>query len=214
MALNVKREVAQMERMTVSELRDKFAEVCGESTNGRNKQWLIKRITWRMQANKYGGLSERSLRRAAEIAIFADLRLTAPRGGTKAAIAPMPAAPLPSSRSERLLDVFATGRHRGRLSVAWISLILLRVSQQYVAVWHVHHVAGARRAVHSLRHLQARGRSSDSGCHGRHHSAANRFGIPRLRDLTLAIRMARGEISNESASLISSSAVTCLIQPF
>ncbi len=79
MALNVDKEVAQMHRMTVGELRDKFTEVCGEPTKGRNKPWLIKRIAWRMQANEYGGLSERALRRAAEIANFADLRLTAPR---------------------------------------------------------------------------------------------------------------------------------------
>lgn len=85
MALNVEKEVAQMHRMTVGELRDKFAEVCGEPTNGRNKPWLIKRIAWRMQANEYGGLSERALRRAAEIANCADLRLTAPKSGTKAA---------------------------------------------------------------------------------------------------------------------------------
>ena len=85
MALNVEKEVAQMGRMSVSELRDKFAEVCGEPTNGRNKQWLIKRIAWRMQANEYGGLSERALRRAGEIANFADLRLTAPRSGATGA---------------------------------------------------------------------------------------------------------------------------------
>ena len=85
MALNIEKEVAQMKRMTVCDLRDKFAEVCGEPTNGRNKQWLIKRIAWRMQANEYGGLSDQALRRAAEIANFADLRLTAPKSGTTAA---------------------------------------------------------------------------------------------------------------------------------
>ena len=30
----------------------------------RNKQWLIKRIAWQMQANLEGGLSERALARA------------------------------------------------------------------------------------------------------------------------------------------------------
>ena len=85
MALDVDAEVAAMQRMTVSELREKFAQVCGEATNGRNKRWLIKRIAWRMQANEYGGLSERALARARELANFADLRLTAPRAGTSAA---------------------------------------------------------------------------------------------------------------------------------
>lgn len=92
MALDIDREVAAMQRMTVHELREKYAEVCGEPTNGRNKQYLIKRIAWRMQANEYGGLSEAALQRAREIANFADLRLTAPRVGTTAALASPPAA--------------------------------------------------------------------------------------------------------------------------
>ena len=80
MALNIDKEVAQMQRMTVDELQQKFAEVCGEQPRSRNKQWLIKRIAWRMQANEEGGLSERALRRAMEIGdnATADLRLTAP----------------------------------------------------------------------------------------------------------------------------------------
>jgi hypothetical protein len=47
-----------MERMTVNDLRGKYADVFGEGTNGRNKQWLIKRIAWRMQANVEGDLSK------------------------------------------------------------------------------------------------------------------------------------------------------------
>ena len=77
--LNVAKEVAAMERMTVDQLRGKFAEVFGEPTNGRHKEYLIKRIVWRMQANAEGGLSERAIARARELANDADLRVTAPR---------------------------------------------------------------------------------------------------------------------------------------
>ncbi|WP_425619080.1 DUF2924 domain-containing protein [Anatilimnocola sp. NA78] len=77
--LNIDKEVTAMQRMTVDELRGKFAEVFGEATTGRNKEWLIKRIAWRMQANAEGGLSERARRRAMELANDADLRVTAPR---------------------------------------------------------------------------------------------------------------------------------------
>lgn len=77
--LNIAKEVAAMERMTVDQLRSKFAKVFGEGTNSRHKQWLIKRIAWRMQANVEGGLSERSLRRAMELANDSDLRMTPPR---------------------------------------------------------------------------------------------------------------------------------------
>ena len=77
--LNVAKEVAAMERMTVDQLRRKYAEVFGERTNGRHKEWLIKRIIWRMQANVEGDLSERARRRAMELANDADLRMTPPR---------------------------------------------------------------------------------------------------------------------------------------
>lgn len=77
--LNITKEVAVMERMTVYELRAKFAEVFGEPTNARNKQSLIKRIAWRMQANAEGGLSERAIQRALELANDADIRVTVPR---------------------------------------------------------------------------------------------------------------------------------------
>jgi hypothetical protein len=77
--MNIDKEVAAMERMTVNQLRDKYAEVFGEKTNGRHKEWLIKRIAWRMQANAEGDLSERARKRAAELANDADLRVTAPR---------------------------------------------------------------------------------------------------------------------------------------
>ena len=78
--LNIDKEVAAMQRMTVDQLRARFAEVFGEGTNGRNKPWLIKRIAWRMQSKAEGiGLSERALARAEELANGADLRVTAPR---------------------------------------------------------------------------------------------------------------------------------------
>ncbi len=48
MAIIVAKEVATFRHMTVSELRDRFHEVFGEDTNARNKQWLIKRIAWKL----------------------------------------------------------------------------------------------------------------------------------------------------------------------
>ena len=79
MALNVAKEVAALERMTVDQLRAKYAEVFGEAARSRHKQWLVKRIAWRMQANEQGDLSERARRRACELANDADLRVTAPK---------------------------------------------------------------------------------------------------------------------------------------
>ena len=82
MGLNIEKEVAQMRRMTVRELQTKFAEVCGEPPRSHNRQWMIKRLAWKLQAREYGGLSEAALRRAKEIADMcdlSDLRVTAPK---------------------------------------------------------------------------------------------------------------------------------------
>src|SRR5206468_1500526 len=48
-------------------------------TKSFNRDWLIKRIGWRLQANAEGDLSERARRRAAELANDADLRVKAPK---------------------------------------------------------------------------------------------------------------------------------------
>ena len=79
MTLNLGRELATLTRMTVPDLRRRYAEVFGESTRSRHKQFLVRRIIWRLQANEEGGLSERARARAKELAADSDIRLTAPR---------------------------------------------------------------------------------------------------------------------------------------
>ena len=78
MRLNVAKEVAAMKRMTVRELRGRYAEAFGDTTNANNRAWLVRRIAWRLQARAEGDLSERARRRAAELADEADLRLNPP----------------------------------------------------------------------------------------------------------------------------------------
>jgi hypothetical protein len=79
MHLNVTKEVASLRKLPMQELRARYAETFGESTNANNKAWLVKRIAWRLQANAEGNLSERAQRRAAELANDADLRLSPPK---------------------------------------------------------------------------------------------------------------------------------------
>ena len=79
MQVNVAKELAALEAMTVNELRAKYAQVFGEETRVGNKAWLVKRVIWRLQALAEGDLSERARRRAAELAQDADLRLSPPR---------------------------------------------------------------------------------------------------------------------------------------
>ncbi|MBX3372608.1 MAG: DUF2924 domain-containing protein [Phycisphaeraceae bacterium] len=84
-ALNVGRSMSELERMTVTELRRRSAEVFGEETRSYHKAYLVRRIAWRVQANALsegeGDLAERARRlreRAMEIADDADLRMRAP----------------------------------------------------------------------------------------------------------------------------------------
>lgn len=78
MTLNLTQEVAALRRKSVPELRRHYEQVFGETCRSNHKQWLIKRIAWRLQANAEGDLSQRARQRALELANDADLRMKAP----------------------------------------------------------------------------------------------------------------------------------------
>jgi hypothetical protein len=78
MTPHIAKQVDALGDMTVAELREKYLEVFGEESRSKHKDFLRKRITWRLQANEDGGLSERARRRAEELANDSDLRLLAP----------------------------------------------------------------------------------------------------------------------------------------
>ena len=101
MGISIGKEVAAMQRMTVAELRRKYAEVFGEETRSRHKRHLIRRIAWRLQADVEGGLSERARKRAAELAVGSDVRLTAPPKSAPAT-SPTKTATIHFSQDDRL----------------------------------------------------------------------------------------------------------------
>ena len=78
MELNMAKELAALQKMTPGELRQEYAKVFQEESHSCHKEWLIKRIAWRMQANAEGDLSDRAKRRALELANDSDLRVKAP----------------------------------------------------------------------------------------------------------------------------------------
>ena len=78
MTLNVDQEMTALRRLTMRELRARFAELFGETTPAGNRLWLMRRIVWRLQALAEGDLSERARRRAADLANDADLRTLPP----------------------------------------------------------------------------------------------------------------------------------------
>jgi len=71
-------QLAALQRLTIPQLRMRYAEIFGEYTPANNRTWLMKRIAWRLQALAEGGLSERARQRAADLANDADLRMNPP----------------------------------------------------------------------------------------------------------------------------------------
>jgi hypothetical protein len=94
-------DLARLKHLTTAELRARYAELFGEPTRVGNKAWLVKRITWRLQALAEGDLSQRARQRALELADDADLRLSPPKTTRAPADAPEPAPP-PSAADPRL----------------------------------------------------------------------------------------------------------------
>lgn len=99
-------EIQKLSRMTVGELREKYLEVFCEQTRSRHKEFLRKRIAWRIQALAEGDLSERARKRVEELANDADLRMRAPRDpaglGSAEVMARTTKSCISSSRDSRL----------------------------------------------------------------------------------------------------------------
>lgn len=79
MPIDLEREQAALRRLSISNLQERYAEVFGEPPRSRHRVYLERRILWRVQARAEGGLSERAMRRAAELADDAEARTTAPK---------------------------------------------------------------------------------------------------------------------------------------
>jgi hypothetical protein len=75
----VLKEIESLRRLSVGGLREKYRAVFGEDSRSHHKDFLFRRIAWRLQAVAEGDLSERARRRAMEIANDADLRIRAPK---------------------------------------------------------------------------------------------------------------------------------------
>jgi len=99
---NVKIEVAALRHMSSAQLREKYRAVFGEAARTNNKDWLFKRLAWRLQSLAEGTLSERARQRAAELARDADIRTTMPRPPAATPGATQCTFPLPSNGDKGL----------------------------------------------------------------------------------------------------------------
>lgn len=78
-------QLAALRKMTVAQLRERYREVFGEPTRSRNKDYLRKKVAWRIQELAEGGLSDRARAKIAELAPHAPVRWRSSGGGSSPA---------------------------------------------------------------------------------------------------------------------------------
>lgn len=104
---HIQKELAALEDVTTRELQERYEEVFGEAARSSNRQWLLRRVAWRIQMLAEGDLANRTVERvrakAATLARDADLRVRPPSGPTDygGALRTVTAA-MPAHRDERL----------------------------------------------------------------------------------------------------------------
>jgi hypothetical protein len=79
MNIQVAKQIAQLHDLTFAELRELYQELFGDRSRTMNRQFLFRRIAWRLQALAEGDLSERARRQALLLARDADLKTRPPR---------------------------------------------------------------------------------------------------------------------------------------
>ena len=79
MEADIVNQIEGLRRVKVRELRDRYKEIFGEESRSNHKEFLFRRIAWRLQALAEGDISERARQRALEIAQDADLRICGPK---------------------------------------------------------------------------------------------------------------------------------------
>jgi hypothetical protein len=77
------REIDGLRYQTVGQLKVKYLEVFRQESRSNHRQFLVRRIAYRLQANAEGDLSERARQRAVVLAEEADLRIRAPQSFLK-----------------------------------------------------------------------------------------------------------------------------------
>jgi hypothetical protein len=98
-------EIERLRRATVGELRTKYLEMFGQPSRSHHKQFLFRRIVWRLQALAYGELSEKARQRALALAQDVDLRIKAPQhlvGAAQQILQPTLRSRRKSGRDKRL----------------------------------------------------------------------------------------------------------------
>lgn len=96
-------EIQALKDVSTRELQDRFAVVHGYESRSNNRDFLWKRIAWKLQELAEGGLSDEDRTLATTLAQGTELRARPPRGAVEAAVTAVavhpldPRLPLPGS---------------------------------------------------------------------------------------------------------------------
>ena len=74
----VRYQIKALNGDSVGKLREKYLDAFGHESRSNHKQFLVRRIAWRLQANAEGDLSDRARERALLLAEETELRIRAP----------------------------------------------------------------------------------------------------------------------------------------
>ncbi|MHB9131130.1 MAG: DUF2924 domain-containing protein [Armatimonadota bacterium] len=85
-------QLKTLQGMSLGQLREKYRELFGEEPTSKHKDHLFKRIAWRLQEVREGGLSERAQRRLVELVDESQIRIRPPRQFDPQAGIPAPCA--------------------------------------------------------------------------------------------------------------------------
>ena len=76
---SIPQEIEELRRMSVPELVNRYEEVFGKPPRAKHKDWLWRRIAWKVQEQRFGGLSTVARKRLDELIGELDLPLTGGR---------------------------------------------------------------------------------------------------------------------------------------
>jgi len=78
-APTVTAQLRALRGLSTSQLRTKYREIFGEDTFSHNRDFLFKRIAWRLQEQAFGGLSQRTTTRLAALVDESLIRVRPPQ---------------------------------------------------------------------------------------------------------------------------------------
>lgn len=111
--MDLTKELAALRQMSPAELRAKHVEVFGEPSRSGNRDFLLKRLAWRIQSNVEGTLSERARQRAADLGRDSDIRITMPKSRPTTAGATRSVRPAPRPEGAPMPGTVLVKKYRG-----------------------------------------------------------------------------------------------------